>query len=418
MCTFLRPILLVIAGHAAAVSMACTAFVSHHGGRTFIGNNEDAWSINAQVRFEQGRNGGYGAMYFGHYNGHPLRQMVDQIGMNEAGLVCDGLAVQPKSVRPMPGRKLVPFDELMPLVMRTCKDVQEAAALLRTTDTSWLTQSMLFLADRNGSYLIVEADTMILGNDPTYAVGNWRMSSCTDPEAIPIPRLQQGRALLAAGPDSSFNAAREVLARMAVCRKKMGEGTLFSTLFDPTEATAHLYFYHDFDQAITFDLKNELTKGDRTVEMSSLFGARPEFERLKAYITPFHQRWLFWGLLAWMGLTVIAGLWALFVLVRALFKRVPGRGGIIVQALLAGVCSLMTFALLGVLLMQEGVYYFGLNDVSPLLARLPIVVVLLLIILLAIARNKNLKRSAQAVFGAVIVLPLLFLFTYWDLWRP
>ncbi|MCB0768276.1 MAG: hypothetical protein KDB95_13790, partial [Flavobacteriales bacterium] len=52
-----------------AMMSACTAFVVNRGGHTFIGNNEDAWSINAQVRFEQGREGGYGGVYFGHYNG-------------------------------------------------------------------------------------------------------------------------------------------------------------------------------------------------------------------------------------------------------------------------------------------------------------------------------------------------------------
>jgi len=72
---------------------ACTAFTVSHNGRTFIGYNEDAWSINANVRFEQGRDGGCGAIYFAHFNGHPMRAMSDQLGMNEAGLVFDGLVV-------------------------------------------------------------------------------------------------------------------------------------------------------------------------------------------------------------------------------------------------------------------------------------------------------------------------------------
>lgn len=67
--------------------LACTAFTTTHNGRTFIGCNEDPWSINANVRFERGRDGGYGTLYFANYNGHPTRTMADQLGMNEAALV-------------------------------------------------------------------------------------------------------------------------------------------------------------------------------------------------------------------------------------------------------------------------------------------------------------------------------------------
>jgi len=42
-----------------------------------VGNNEDAWSINARIRFENGRLGEYGAVYLCHYNGSPMREMID-----------------------------------------------------------------------------------------------------------------------------------------------------------------------------------------------------------------------------------------------------------------------------------------------------------------------------------------------------
>ena len=397
---------------------ACTAFTTTHGGRTFIGNNEDAWSINPQVRFEQGRDGGYGGIYFGHYNGHPARVMMDQVGMNEAGLVYDGLRVRTQETAPTPGLKRLHFDALMPLVMRRCATVQEARTFLKDYDAVLLHSAMIFMADKYGGYLIIENDTVIEGHDPWYAVGNWRMGSCSDPATIPIPRLQNGRALLAASADGSLEEAREVLARMAVCRKKMGEGTLFSTLFDPQEGTAQLYFYHDFSEAVTFDLKGELAKGDRTVAMASLFGPRPEFERLQDHITPFHYRGLFWGMCGLMVLAVFGGLWSLVALIRALLKRSEQRGIKIIQALLSGVGCLLVFGLLGVLLMQESPYYFGLGDVSPLLAWLPLTIAILVIVLLTLHRLRQAPRLVPAVFGAMLFLPLVLLLGYWGLLWP
>ncbi len=414
----LRYLFLVLLCTAAHILSGCTAFTVTQGGRTLIGNNEDAWSINPQVRYEQGRDGHYGAIYFGHYNGSPLRTMTDQLGMNEAGLVFDGLSIPLVHAPAKAGLRSAPLDALLKQVMHTCADVGEAAALLRTYDMSMIPHAMLFLADKHGGWLIVENDTIMQGHDPWYAVGNWRMSTCTDPSTIPIPRLQQGRQLLSAGSGTSLEEARDVLARMAVCRKKMGEGTLFSTLFDPAEGQVHLYFYHDFSEGITFNLKDELAKGDRTVEMASLFGPRPEFERLANYITPFHQRWLFWGMLGWMVLAGIMGTWSAVTFVRLLFKRTERRGLAMVQALMAGVCCALVIGLLGVLLMQEGVYYFGLGEVDPLLAWLPITLVALKIAVVAIHRIQPTHRWTPTIVGAVIAVPLMIMLGYWGLWWP
>lgn len=409
----------------AGTANACTVFKSTHDGRTFIGCNEDAWSINAQVRFVEGRNGDYGAIYFDHFNGHPLREMGPQLGMNEAGLVFDGLTIQPHQVTPVPGRQQVRFDDLMPMLMRTCATVKEAEARMRVYDFSWLTRSMLFFADRNGGYLIVENDTMIMGHDPSYAVGNWRMGTCSDPATIPIPRLQVGRELLLSGIGGSFEEAEKVLSTMTVCRPKLGEGTLYSVLFDPAEKKAHLYFYHDFSERITFDLEEELAKGDRTLDMASLFGARPEYDRLKSYLTPFHQRWLFWTLFSLAVLALILGAINLVqLMVRSVSKlrTVPaGRRGRssrpVITPLLSGLACAVLIALIGVLLMQEGVYYFGLGSVHPALAWAPLLLALLGSAWLWVQCKGNASRRSLMPLGAMLLSGLCVL-VYWDMLLP
>ena len=402
----------------AGTANACTVFKSTHDGRTYIGCNEDAWSINAQVRFAQGRNGEYGAIYFDHFNGHPLREMGPQLGMNEAGLVFDGLTIQPHQVTPVPGLQQVRFDDLMPMLMRTCATVHEAAARMRAYDFSWLTRSMLFFADRHGDYLIVENDTMIMGHDPTYAVGNWRMGTCSDPATIPIPRLQAGRELLLSGSGASFEEAEQVLSIMTACRSKMGEGTLFSVLFDPQEAQAHLYFYHDFNQRVTFDLKEELAKGDRTVDMASLFGARPEYDWLKNYHTPFHQRWLFWTLLAMAVLAMVLGAVNLIQLLARSVAKLRGRqSGSFIEPLLAGLALSALIGLIGVLLMQEGVYYFGLANVHPALAWAPILIVVLGGAFIWLAK-RNGAPSWQRATTAALLLPMPAACAYWGMLMP
>lgn len=398
-------------------AFACTAFKTTHGGRTLVGLNEDAWSINANVRFEQGRDGAYGGIYFAHYNGHPLREMSDQMGMNEAGLVFDGLVVGPGAVKRRTGMPVVATSDAIRHVMRTCASVQEVATYLRSVDTGPLV-GMLFFADAAGGYLLLEPDTLFTGNDAWYALSNWRMSTCGDPATIPIPRLQAGRQLLMNDAGASLSGAEEVLSTMAVCRPKLGEGTLFSALFDPGEATAHLFFYHDFRERVTFDLKQELAKGDRTVDMASLFGPRPEYERLERCLTPFHQRWMFWILVSVLCVVVVAGtycaIWFLRDALRMIRKRPRTAMG---AALLSGLLCVALAGLLSVLLMNEAPYYFGLGDVHPALGWLPLIIIAMTAGVFIIARRSSRPRWHMAVM-ALFIVPVLGLLAYWQMLLP
>jgi hypothetical protein len=398
---------------------ACTVFTVTHNGRTLIGNNEDAWSINSQVRFVHGHNGDYGTIYFDHFNGHPFRKMGPQLGMNEAGLVFDGLTIQPKHATPFQGRKQVHFDDLMSLLMRTCATVHEAAALMRNYDFSWLTRSMLFFADRNGDYLIVENDTMILGSEPTYAVGNWRMGSCSDPDAIPIPRLQAGRALLTEGTEASVEHGAAVLQSMIACRSKLGEGTIFSVLFDPHHGEVHLLFYHDFGERVTFKLKDEFAKGDRTLEMAWLFGTRPEYERLKNYITPFHQHWLFWSLAVFAAiLSLLAALIAFISLRRLITNFSQQTSSPLLPAVLSILASALAIVLTAVLPTNESVFYFGLGNASEFIAYMPLVLAVMMIGLMAVPYKEKERREWIAKAVIVLQLPFMGLLGYWGLWWP
>ena len=420
----MRILFLLLCPIAALPASACTAFKTTHGGRSLVGLNEDAWSINANVRFEQGRDGGYGAIYFAHYNGHPMREMADQMGMNEAGLVYDGLVVGPGAVKRRGGMPVVATSEAIRHIMRTCATVQEVESYLRSVDTGPLV-GMLFFADAAGGYLLLEPDTLFTGNDPWYAVSNWRMSTCSDPSTIPIPRLQDGRAMLASGMGTSFTEARDVLARMGVCRPKLGEGTLFSALFDTREATAHLFFYHDFNEHVTFHLKEELAKGDRTVDMASLFGPRPEYERLKNYITPFHQRWLFWALLSVAAVALIMGTINLVQLIARLVAKLravpPGRqgrsNGSLITPVLSGLASTTLIALIGILLMQEGVFYFGLGYTHPSLVWLPFVLIVLVVTLVVVRYRESMARRSLLGY-ALLYLPVIGLLGYLGMLWP
>lgn len=355
---------------------ACTAYKVTVDGRTLVGNHEDAWSINARVRFVNGGVGELGAIYFSHYNGSPLRRMSDQGGMNEAGLVFDGFIVPVTDPRRQHGKPIGDHHALIAQAMRTCSDVHQVATLFNGYDLRALNGGMLFFCDRNGEYLLVEADTLFTGKDATYALGNFRASQCTDLNAVPIERYQRGRRMLAAGPDTSVAWCTAVLDSMHSCRKKLGNGTLYSYLADPSRGVIHLFFYHDFTHPVTFDLKKELAKGDHELGMASLFPVNAEFEQLLQYRTPFHQRWLWWTVVGIGALSIFTGIWAFVMMLIWVLACIRSRTLLPELSWLAvGVGSATSLFLCGTLLMIEGVYYFGLGDdldkIHPLLKWSP-----------------------------------------------
>lgn len=401
-----------------AWATACTAFLLHEGGRTFVGNNEDSWCVHGRVRFVPGEAGRLGAVYFSSWRGHPYMPWMDQLGMNEAGLVFDGLTVQPKDVVPSPGKPALEFSELTNRVLEQCRDVPEAIAFLQKHDRILLHKSMLFLADAQGRYAVVQNDTILMGDEPHFSVGNWRLDGGTDHSAIPIPRLQQGRELLKAGVAPTVDGAWSVLESMRSCRKFLGNGTFFSTLFEPDSGRVHVAFYHDYDHRITFDLREELQKGAHTLDLPSLFPPNKAFQALQAYRTPFHERWLFWGLMALGGAAVLWGLilgeWVLVNVVHRL-RRLPVRRSW--PLVLAGLGLVALVGLVAVLLSLEQVFYFGLGDVHPALAALPwFLLVMALVLFIRVRRHRG---DRWPLFPAlVILLPVLFGCAYWGFFLP
>lgn len=402
----------------ALTSEACTAFILHDGGRTFVGNNEDSWCVEGRVRFVPGEAGRLGAVYFSSWRGHPYLPWSDQLGMNEAGLVFDGLTVQPMDVAPSPGKPLREFNELTNRVLEQCRDVPEAVAFLRKHDLALLHKSMIFLADAQGRFAVMQNDTILTGDEPYFAVGNWRLDGGTDHEAIPIPRLQQGRDLLKAGVAPTVEGAWSVLESMRSCRNFLENGTFFSTLFEPDSGRVHLAFYHDYDHRITFDLREELQKGAHTLDLPSLFAPNKAYQALHAYRTPFHQRWLFQVLLVWGGAAV---LWGFFLGARVLvngvrrLRRLPVRTSW--PLLLAGLGLVALVGLVGVLLTLEQVFYFGLGDVHPALAALPFFLLVVAAVLFLRLRRHRGERW-PLLPALILLIPVLVGCAYWGFFVP
>jgi hypothetical protein len=73
---------------------------------------------------------------------------------------------------------------------------------------------MYLLIDPSGKFLIVEADTLIHGNEANFIMVNFRPSETKNPNAIKIPRYYQGVNLLKNVSDTTLSFCASVMDTM------------------------------------------------------------------------------------------------------------------------------------------------------------------------------------------------------------
>lgn len=262
-------------------SNACSMYKLTRNGKTMVGNNEDSWRLTSRISFEKGTGGAYGVAYVGYSD-----KSIPDGAVNEYGLAFDGFIVPVRKLKDQSTKKnTVSFSDLK-MVMQKCKTVDEVYAMLSQYNLSSFNGAMLLFIDHTGKYLVVEADTMITGNDPSYVLANFCPSQTPDLGSVKLPRYRNGVAFLSNKMDTSILFCTALSDTMQVCRKKMGDGTLYTSIYDLNDGMIYLYFYHNYKNRVTFNIHDELAKGNHAFTMASLFPPNAEYEKLSRYKTP------------------------------------------------------------------------------------------------------------------------------------
>ena len=212
---------------------------------------------------------------------------------------------------------------------------------------------------------------------------------------------------------------------MHVCRKRNGDGTLLTSIWDTDSLSVNLYFYHSYDTVVHFNLAEELAKGDHALNVPDLFPPNSEFERLVNYKTPANS------IEIRISFVVIAGLLALFSFLLGITVVRKRKRTSLPFATNVGmmVLNLLLIGYLAVLLTNRSIFYFDVPYVhhsSGLISASSYVPFLLLALLgPSLLRTKAGWVSGSTVAWVKIVLVsnnflyivLLGAFAYWGLFN-
>ena len=272
---------------------ACSMYKVTKDGKTFVGCNEDAWRTSPRIWFETaGKNAKYGAAFTGsRFDG--LNGYAPQSGMNEAGLSFSRLASFTPA-RKSDGKHppILNQTNFLKQILHSCRTVEEVQRYVSQFDRSTFMEDVLIYIDKSGKYLVVEPYSTQIGYENTYVLSNFCPSITSQKEALKLNRYRKGIELLNSKVDTTLVFLRSLSDSMHVCRPKIGDGTLLTSIWNLNDGKIHLYFYHDYRKRRTFDLRDELQKGDHLLFIDDLFPKNAEFEKLGTYKTTKNTLWI------------------------------------------------------------------------------------------------------------------------------
>ena len=289
------------------------------GDKTIVGTNFDAFYTSPRIWFEKAlKPGTYGAGFSGGriigINGY-----APQSGMNEVGMSFSRLAsaTPKKNIVNMRNKKTIPNEcSYLKDILHTCKSIEEVQNYISQYNHSFFNEDVFIYIEKSGRYLIVEPYTMTTGNDANYVLSNFCPSVTTATYANKLDRYRKGVELLKIKVDTTLEFCKSMADSMHVCRKKIGDGTLLSSIWNLKDGLITIYFYHDYTHSIQYNLKEELAKGDHFYEIPKIFPPNAEFQKLLNYRIPQNTPAIKFYLLFCGGLFSFTSIFFLFSFIR------------------------------------------------------------------------------------------------------
>ena len=398
--------------------LACSGYKITLGNKTILGCNEDAWRLTSRLWFENSTDKTkFGAAFTGsRFDGE--NGFAPQAGMNEMGLAFERLASFHPKLRKKSGEKEIINPTLyLKNILHECKNVDEVKAYIEKFDFSYFIEDVFLYVDQSGKYLVVEPYSIIPGNDAKYVISNFCPSITSSEKANSLNRYRNGVSFLNNKLDTSLEFCRALSDTMHVCRSKIGDGTLLTSIWDLKDGFFNLYFYHDYAHTIRFNLKEELNKGNHIVAIDTLFPVNTEFEKLAAFQIPKNN------IKMAIFMLFCAGLF-LFSFVYLLIQFIRKSNLTWVEKILIPLSLLMCYYLY-VLSGSINVYYFDAPYYDPssylisISSYFPFLLLILIVPIIIwtfdIVKNKRRNRFTNSLLliNSLAYLGLIGLFYYW-----
>lgn len=246
---------------------SCTVVYAADDHIALAGNNEDWTGLFSKIHFLPPTEGKFGRVYFGF---NVVR--FPQGGMNEQGLFFDGATAENVEVPRDPSKSDHGHEgSLILKAMEECSTVEEVLGYFERYDCSGTWNGQYLIGDRFGNSAIIEPLTVIRKTGRYQVITNF-LQSKTAPEASRDPRYRLAAKLLDDSNELSVDLMRRVL-NATHYEEYSGSmtATLYSYICDLKRGDIYVYNFHDFEEVVKINLREELAKGESVRTIASLF---------------------------------------------------------------------------------------------------------------------------------------------------
>ncbi len=262
----------------------CTVVTIAKDNVVLAGNNEDYTEPRTKIWFVPASKEAHGRVYVGF--DHALMHSRFQGGMNDQGLFMDMNAVNPTGWRSSPGKPSFHGD-IVEQILSRYSTVDEVVEFFQKHDVPDLNTIRIPAADAEGNSVIIEwgkGQLQFLFKEGCYQIStNFVQSNFDNPEEYPCQRYKIADRILRNAKTASVDVIRSVLS---ATHFEYSAQTLYSNICDLKKNRIHLYFFHNFEEEVVFDLENELRKGEAAYPIQSLFATKPFSAHLFDQIGP------------------------------------------------------------------------------------------------------------------------------------
>jgi hypothetical protein len=257
---------------------ACTVFFATQGDMVIAGNNEDWMNPITKVWFEPAEKGKYGRIFFGFDNFYP------QGGMNEKGLFFDVTAANLVEIPINSKKPMYKGNLLREKIMPECATVKEAIRLFEKYQAPHRWKAMYIIADSTGDSAII-GPYGVIRKKGNYQVATNFYQSKVKPEEISCSRYKIAVDML----ENCTNISVEYFRRILAATHVEGDfiNTLYSNIYDLKKKLIYLYHFHNYQNEVIIDFKEEIKKGRHSYDLPSLF---PKTHAAESLISAFKKR--------------------------------------------------------------------------------------------------------------------------------
>ncbi|HUS86321.1 MAG TPA: tetratricopeptide repeat protein [Bacteroidales bacterium] len=286
-------------------SYPCTIIMVSGSNTALAGSNEDSVFPLTMVWYVPASGNYYARVCFGY------KMIFNSIqgGMNEKGLFVDGNSLGKQGWKQNETKKTL-IGPLLDMILATCANIEEVKEFFNTYNTPVLDQARIPVMDKSGASMIVEwynGDVVFLETDETYQVATNFVGSKYIGTEKPCWRYNRAVEHLGTKDSYSVEVVRDALDATHV--EVDNSITVYSFICDLKNGDIYVCNYHDYNNPLKFNLKEEIMKGQQEYYLGKLFGDRSvEYEKFieegpvkmveKGYNNNINVAFMFYGILS------------------------------------------------------------------------------------------------------------------------